>query len=178
MVREHLHVVLFWLLAHKGGNVHWGIVPAKKPLYCLCRHHPFLLQSLHKSAQDNVGVIDRLAVMTRSTQLVNIAPCWSKNCITIFFAMESWTLVLMDQVIISWSTVWTALPVGWSKTVLIIQQNDLYHSTCTTNSFIWGDYQIFFTEMERMTGIVCQKDNFLANQLSRPERVLSKKGRK
>jgi hypothetical protein len=71
MVRERLHVVLCWPLAHKGGNVHWGIVPAQKPLSCCCRHHPFLLQSLHKDAQDNVGVI---AVMTRSTQLVNIAP--------------------------------------------------------------------------------------------------------
>jgi hypothetical protein len=32
--------------------------------------------------------------------------------------------------------------------------------------------------MERMTGIDCQNGNFLANQLSRQERVLSKKGRK
>jgi hypothetical protein len=112
--------------------------------------------------------------MTRSTQLVNIAPCWSRNGITIFFAMESWTLVLMDQVIISWSIVWTALPLVCRKTVLSIQHNDHYHSTSSTNSFLWEDYQIFCTEMERMPGIDCQKGNFLANHLSRPERVLSK----
>jgi hypothetical protein len=63
-------------------------------------------------------------------------------------------------------------------TVLIIQHNDLYHSTSTTNSFLSADYQIFLlkcAKMERMTGIDYQKGNFLANQLSRPERVLSKK---
>jgi hypothetical protein len=34
-------------------NVH-----AQKPLSCCCRHHPFLIQSLHKDAQDNVGITD------------------------------------------------------------------------------------------------------------------------
>jgi hypothetical protein len=91
--------------------------------------------------------------------------------------VESWTLALMDQVIISWSTVWTALPLVCSKTLLIIQHNDLYLSTSSTNSFLWSDYQIFCSEMEHMTGIDCQKSNFLANQLSRPERVLSKNDR-
>jgi hypothetical protein len=62
--------------------------------------------------------------------------------------------------------------------VLIIQHNDLYHSTSTTNFFLLGDYQIFCTEMERMAGIDCQKGNFLAHQLSGPERVLSKKEQK
>jgi hypothetical protein len=32
--------------------------------------------------------------------------------------------------------------------------------------------------MERMTGIACQKSNFLANHLGRPERVLSKNEQK
>jgi hypothetical protein len=58
MVREHLDVVLLLPLAQKGGNVHWGIVPAQKPLPCCSRHHPFLLQSLYKDAQDNEGNID------------------------------------------------------------------------------------------------------------------------
>jgi hypothetical protein len=58
-------------LAHKGGNVHWAIVPVQKPLSCCCCHHPFLLQSLHKDAQDNVGSINS-DEMTRRTQLVNI----------------------------------------------------------------------------------------------------------
>jgi hypothetical protein len=67
---------------------------------------------------------------------------------------------------------------GEGKTVLIIQHNELYHSKSATNSFLWADYIIFWTEMERMTGIDCQKGNFLADQLTRPERVLSKKERK
>jgi hypothetical protein len=58
MVRKHLDVVLRRPLPQKGGNVHWGIVPAQKQLSCCCHHHPFLLQSLHKYAQDNVGSID------------------------------------------------------------------------------------------------------------------------
>jgi hypothetical protein len=58
MVREHLKVLLRWPLAQKGGNVHWGIVPAQKPLSCCCPHHPFLLQSLPRDAQDNVGSMD------------------------------------------------------------------------------------------------------------------------
>jgi hypothetical protein len=58
MVREHLDVGLHQPLAQRGGNVHWGIVPAQKPLFCCCRHPPFLLQSLHKDAQDNVGSTD------------------------------------------------------------------------------------------------------------------------
>jgi hypothetical protein len=58
MVRKHLDVVLCRPLSQKGSNVPWGIVPAQKPLSCCLRHHPFLLQSLHKDAQDNVGSID------------------------------------------------------------------------------------------------------------------------
>jgi hypothetical protein len=58
MEREHLDLVLNRPLAHKGGNVHWGIVPAQKSLSCCCHYHPFLLQLLHKDAQDNVGSID------------------------------------------------------------------------------------------------------------------------
>jgi hypothetical protein len=38
--------------------VHWDIVPAQTPLSCCCYHHHFLLQSLHKDAQDNVGSIE------------------------------------------------------------------------------------------------------------------------
>jgi hypothetical protein len=117
---------------------------------------------LHKDAQDNVG---------------SIGSDGQKHTVGEYCPL-SWTLVLMDQVIISWSTVWTALPLVCGKTVLIIQHNNLYHSTSTTGSFLWADYQIFCTEMERMTGIDCQKGNFLANQLSRPEKVLSKKERK
>jgi hypothetical protein len=38
--------------------------------------------------------------------------------------MKSWTLVLMDQVIFSWSIEWTALPLGvirqwWSSSIMI-----------------------------------------------------------
>jgi hypothetical protein len=62
--------------------------------------------------------------------------------------------------------------------VLTIQHNDFYNSTSATNSFLLADYQIFCTEMEHMAWIDCQKGNFLANLLSRPERVLSKKEQK
>jgi hypothetical protein len=50
-----MDVVLRWPLAQKGSNVHWGIVPMQKLLSCCFNHHPFLLQLLHKDAQDNVG---------------------------------------------------------------------------------------------------------------------------
>jgi hypothetical protein len=97
MVREHLDVVLRRPIAHKGGTVHWGIVPAQKPLSCGCRHHPFLLQSLHRDTHYNVGIDSddqKHTVGEYHPQLI-------KEGITIFFSMESWTLVWMDKVIIS-----------------------------------------------------------------------------
>jgi hypothetical protein len=72
-----------------SSNVHWGIVAAQKPLSCCCRHHPFLLQALHRDAQDNEGSIDG---DDQKHPVGEYCP---------LFAMESWALVLMDQVIIS-----------------------------------------------------------------------------
>jgi hypothetical protein len=93
-VRGSTWMFCFALLAHYNGGVHRGIVPAQKPLSRCSVAALFCFNCFTKMPRTLTSWQWR---QHKSTELVNIIPCWSKNANTICFVLEAWNLALMGS---------------------------------------------------------------------------------